>query len=153
MPMDGWCLKPGRPRQGGCGSIPLMGALAAKQVSRSEAKDQYVRFLTEARKHPLPTGKSELLGVTVNYKLTVTGFRGRTVRVRWELRRPRGGELPNQWLNKQPPRSWVGEADTDSVSPNVWIPLPVTKGWFFVRLIAEKEDGTPLVRADTTKFQ
>jgi len=43
-----------RDRPGGeeC-SIPLMGALAAKQVSRSEAKDQYVRFLTEARNDQL----------------------------------------------------------------------------------------------------
>jgi hypothetical protein len=133
--------------------IPLMATLAAKEVSPSEATDQLVRFFTEVRKRSLPAGRSEPLGVTVNYKLTVTGFRGRTVRVRWQLHRPGGGELPNQWLTKQRPVSWVGEADTDSVSPNLWIPLPTTKRRFFVRLIAEDEDGTPLDRANTEKFQ
>jgi hypothetical protein len=134
-------------------AIPLMATLGEKDVSPSEAADQLVKFFTEVRKHPLSTSRSEPLGVTVNYKLTVTGFRDRTVRVRWELHRPGGGELPHEWLRKQRPASWVGEADTDSVSPNLWIPLPVTSGRFFVRLIAEDENGSPLDRANTRKFQ
>jgi hypothetical protein len=133
--------------------IPLMAMLAAEDVSPSETADQLVKFFTEVRKHPLPTGKSEPLGVAVNYKLTVTGFRDRMVRVRWELHRPEGGELPQEWISKQRPTSWVGEADTDSVSPNLWVPLPVTSGPFFIRLIAEDEDDSPLDRANTRKFQ
>jgi hypothetical protein len=132
--------------------IPLFFKVATEEASQSEAVNQLVKFFKDVRKRPLSSGSGEPLGVTVNYKLTVAGFRDRTVFVRWELHRPRG-ELPPGWLRKQRPAGWVGEADTDSVSPNLWIPLPAKRGPFFVRLIAEDEDGTPLDRANTGTFQ
>ena len=91
--------------------------------------------------------------MTVNYKLTMTGFRGEAVRVRWELHRPGGGGLPHDWLRKQRPATWEAEADQDSVSPNVWVPLPPEGGKLFVRLIAEDEDGVPVGRSNTPRFQ
>jgi hypothetical protein len=124
-----------------------------EETSPSEDAEQLVTFFKEVKKRPLSTGEREPLGIAVNYKLTATGFRDQTIFVRWELHRRGGGELPYEWLRKQPPAGWVGEADTDSVSPNLWIPLPVTSGPFFVRLIAENENGSPLDRANSPKFQ
>ena len=132
-----------------------MKALAFKSPGQSpgEVAEQLVKFFKEVRKRQLKSGVSQPLGVTVNYKLTMTGFRGRAVRVRWELHRQGGGGLPHDWLKKQRPARWEAEADQESVSPNVWVPLPHTKGPLFVRLIAEDEDGVPLARSNTPRFQ
>jgi hypothetical protein len=132
-----------------------MKALAFKAPGQSPAEvaDQLVKFFKEVRKRKLPTGVSQPLGVIVNYKLTVTGFRGEAVRVRWELHRQGGGGLPHEWLKKQRPARWEAEADQDSVSPNLWVPLPPASGPLFVRLIAEDEDGVPLARSNTPRFQ
>lgn len=128
-------------------------ALKLAGESPSEAAEQLAAYFTEVRKRQVSPGASQPLGVTVNYKLTVTGFRRRTVRVRWELHRGGGGQLPFEWLRKQRPISLVGEADRDSVSPNLWVPMPIGKGPFFIRLIVENEDGVPLDRANTPRFQ
>ena len=132
-----------------------MKALAFKAPGQSSAEvaKQLVEFFKEVRKRKLSTGVSQPLGVTVNYKLTMTGYRGRTVRVRWELHRRGGGGLPHEWLQKQRPANWEAEANQDSVSPNLWVPLPPTSGPLFVRLIAEDEDGVPLARSNTPRFQ
>jgi hypothetical protein len=118
-----------------------------------ELGELFVKFFKEVRKRTLPTGVRQPLGVAVNYKLTMTGFRGEAVRVRWELHRQGGGGLPQDWLKKQRPESWEAEADQYSVSPNVWVPLPPAGRPLFVRLIAEDEDGVPLARSNTRRFQ
>jgi hypothetical protein len=118
-----------------------------------ELGELFVKFFKEVRKRTLPTGVRQPLGVAVNYKLTMTGFRGEAVRVRWELHRQGGGGLPQDWLKKQRPESWEAEADQYSVSPNVWVPLPPAGRPLFVRLIAEDEDGVPLARSNTRRFK
>jgi hypothetical protein len=127
-------------------------AFKAPEESPGEVADRLVKFLKEVRKRKLDTGVSQPLGVIVNYKLTMTGYRGHMVHVRWELHR-QGGGLPHEWLKRQRPASWEAEADQDSVSPNVWVPLPPERGPLFVRLIAEDEDGVPLARSNTRRFQ
>ena len=128
-------------------------AFKAPEESPAEVAERLVKFLKEVRKRKLETGVSQPLGVIVNYKLTTTGYRGHTVHVRWELHRQGGGGLPHDWLKRQRPASWEAEADQDSVSPNVWVPLPPQRGPLFVRLIAEDEDGVPLARSNTPRFQ
>ena len=103
-----------------------MKALAFKAPGQSSAEvaERLVEFFKEVGKRKLETGVSQPLGVTVDYKLTMTGYRGQTVHVRWELHRRGGGGLPHEWLQRQRPGNWEAEANQDSVSPNLWVPLP-----------------------------
>ena len=98
------------------------------------------------------TDGNEPLGVTVYYRISVTGFRDRNVDVRWELHRPNGPKLPFAWLRNQRAALFKGEAERDSASPHFWIPLPEGIGPFFVRLTALDEDGVPLAHARTPTF-
>jgi hypothetical protein len=128
-------------------------AFKAPEESAAEVAERLVKFFKEVRKRQLTSGVAQPLGVIVNYKLTVKGYRGRVVRVRWQLYREDGGGLPQDWLKRQRPESWEAEADQDSVSPNVWVPLPPSRGPFYVRLIAEREDGVRLASRQTTTFE
>jgi hypothetical protein len=123
------------------------------QVSQAEVAEQLVSLLTGTRMQMLPSGMRQPLGVTVNYRISLTGFRGRKVDVRWELHRPGGGQLPQDWLKAQRAALLEGEADKDSASPSFWVPLPAIEGPFFIRVTATDEDGVRLARKDTSHFR
>jgi hypothetical protein len=123
------------------------------QVIQAKVTEQVVELLAGTRTLELPSGGVQPLGVTVNYKISLTGFRGRKVDVRWALHRPGGGQLPQDWLKGQRAALLEGEADKDSASPSFWVPLPATvEGPFFVRLTVTNDAGVPLDREDTEPF-
>jgi hypothetical protein len=123
------------------------------EVSQAEAAEQLVSLLTGSRLQLLSSGMRQPVGVTVNYRISLTGFRGRKVDVRWELHRAGGGILPHEWLKDQRAALLEGEAEKDSASPSFWVPLPAIQGPFFIRLTANDEDGVNLARADTSHFR
>jgi hypothetical protein len=123
------------------------------QVSQAKVAEQVAELLAGTRTLELPSGAVQPLGVTVNYKISLTGFRGRKVDIRWALHRPGGGQLPQDWLKGQRAALLEGEADKDTASPSFWVPLPATvEGPFFLRLTVTNDAGVPLDRADTETF-
>jgi hypothetical protein len=99
-------------------------------------------------------GRVEPVGAVVNYNITLTGFLGHRVQVRWSLRRAgSGAQVPLEWLKDRPFRWLKGEAEKDSASDSLWVPLPDFQGRFFVRLAVYDEDGVRLDYADTSPFR
>jgi hypothetical protein len=107
------------------------------------------RLLAASRMQAIAGGKVVPVGVTVNYDVSLTGFRGHTVTVRWSLHRLAGGTLPLDWLRSEAAKRLRGEADKDSASDSFWVPLPRMGAPFFVRLELYDEDGVRLTYRDT----
>jgi hypothetical protein len=92
------------------------------------------KLLAATRMEPVEGGESPV-GVTVNYNVALTGFRGRRVTVRWSLHRvPTGKQVPLEWLKNEPIHWLEGQAEKDTASDSFWIPIPKIGGPFFVRL-------------------
>ena len=99
------------------------------------------------------TDQLQPLGVAVNFNISLTGFQGETVDVRWSMYRASGGRpLQPFWARGQRVLWLEGEADTDSGSDDFWVPVPKFKGSFFVRVSAHDEDGDRLDYEDTETF-
>jgi hypothetical protein len=95
------------------------------------------------------TEAGQPLGVIVNYGITLTGFVGQRVVVRWTLWSLHHGPgtvsaLPEQWLQNRPIETLIGEATGDSAFPEFWIPIPVDPGPFEVELGAYDTSGVRL---------
>ena len=125
----------------------------SEDSSPSELAERLLEILEETRTQETESGADEPVGVTVNYRISLTGFDGREVDVRWELHRPGGPMLPHEWLKNQRAGLLRGEAEKDSASPYFWIPLPHEPGPFFIRLTARDEEGDIIARADTGRFR
>jgi hypothetical protein len=123
------------------------------EVNPATVKRQLVKLLASTRTLASGGGKVQPVGVTVNYNVSLTGFRGRTVTVRWSLYSAEGGVVPRDWLRNRPIRWLKGEAEKDSASDSFWVPLPKIGGRFFVRIGLYKEDGVRLDYADTEEFE
>ena len=116
--------------------------------------EQLTKILTGIRTEPLPSGQTQPVGMTVNYKITLTGFRGRIAVVRWGLHRRTGGKVPPPWLKSQVASRLKGEAEKDTATPQIWVPLlPKDKGSFFIRLEVFNELGERLDFKDTPDFR
>jgi hypothetical protein len=116
-------------------------------VNQAAVADKLVELFTEVK-----VTSGEPVGAVVNYKIFLTGFRGKTVEVRWGLHRPGGAPLPHNWLKNQRAQLLEGEADKDSATFDFWIPLPKGPGPFFVRLTVRDLNGVSLERVDTPRF-
>jgi hypothetical protein len=107
------------------------------------------RLLAASRLEATTGGKVVPVGVTVNYDVSLTGFRGRRVTVLWSLYSRNGGTLPSDWLRNEPATWLKGEVDKDSASDSFWVPLPKMEGPLFVRLGIYDEDGVRLTYRDS----
>ena len=124
------------------GSGALVGAKALLKVLR------------ETRARPVAGGRTEPLGVTVNFDLTLEGFKGRRTEVRWSLYEAGAdARVPRDWLLNR--RVLVARADaaSDRASGEFWVPLPRQRGPFFVRLSVYDDRGGRLARADSKSFR
>lgn len=126
---------------------------AAAGVSAGTIANRLGKLLAEARMAQT-AGQRVPMGVTVNYDITLTGFRGRKVVVRWSLfslsaQRP----VPRDWLNDEPVRWLQGEATKDSASDSFWIPLPKLHGPFYVRVGVFNDHDVRLDFANSAPFQ
>ena len=81
-PLEEVCVTgPHKPACGLSSTVTFMKV--ADDADPAEVADRLVEVLSETR-----TESREAVGVTVNYRISVTGFRNRRVDVRWELHRP-----------------------------------------------------------------
>jgi hypothetical protein len=109
--------------------------------------------LRSTRTRSAGSGKRrEPLGVAVTFDLTLEGFKGRKVEVRWSLYRG-GGRVATPWLKDHPVLSVKGEADVDRASPEFWVPLPKQRARYFVAIEVFDDKGTKLTRKKTTPFR
>jgi hypothetical protein len=123
-----------------------------EDASPTEMAEELVEILTGTRTVETDPGVREPIGVTVGYRLSLTGFDGEDVEVRWELYRRGGPSLPHDWLQDQLADRLRAEAEKDSASSYFWIPLPEEPGPFFVRLSVLDDDGALLDQLDTPSF-
>jgi hypothetical protein len=127
---------------------------SSTEVSPVQIGTRLAKLLAGTRTHEIAQGKVEPMGVTVNYNVSLKGFRGRKVDVRWSLYDANGGhKVPRDWLRDQDIRWWKGEAEKDSASDSFWVPLPKISGPFFIRVGVYDEDGVRLDFKDTPSFQ
>jgi hypothetical protein len=112
------------------------------------------KLLAATRTQTSVGGEAQLVGVDVNYNVSLTGFRGRKVSVRWSLHRVSGDLLAqHEWLKEQPFRWLTGEADNDFASDEFWVPLPKVGGPFYVGLALYDDDGVRLDYKRSPHFQ
>jgi hypothetical protein len=126
------------------------------EVIPDEFASRLAKLLAGTRMNPASPGGGEVepVGVTVNYNVSLTGFRGHRVSVRWSLYRAAAGvQVPRDWLRDQPVRWLEGEADKDAASDRFWVPLPKIEGPFFVRVGVFDQDDIRLDYADTSPFR
>jgi hypothetical protein len=98
--------------------------------------------------------RRELVGVAVQFGVTLTGFRGDTADVRWSLHSAGTGvRLPDPWLREQRALLLRGEAGRDTASGEFWVPVPRRRGPFFIRIGVYDDDRTRLDFADTPSFR
>jgi hypothetical protein len=129
---------------------------SSAQVDAATVANRLKKLFAAIRTQEVPSGgaRVEPVGVAVNYNITLTGFRGHKVQVRWSLHRAgSGAQVPREWLRNRPFRWLKGEAERDSASDSLWVPLPDFQGPFFVRLGVYDEDGVRLDYADTSRFR
>lgn len=120
-----------------------------REVDEETVAEQLGALLIATRTRPVSGNSVQPVGVTVNFNVSLTGFKGRTVAVRWSLHHAGGGRVAREWLRNQPALWLVGEAERDSAGSDFWVPLPKTKGPFFVQVGVYDEDGVRLDFAET----
>jgi hypothetical protein len=99
-------------------------------------------------------GKRQMVGVTVNFKISMTGFDDGTADIRWSLYSAKSGvPVPRDWLRFRRALSLRGEAEKDSASSEFWVPVPKATGPFFIRIGVYDEHDTRLDYADTPHFR
>lgn len=98
---------------------------------------------------PDQAGKRPLMGVDVNFRISMTGFEGRSAVVHWSLHHVdgAGGAVPEAWFDRRV-LEVEAEADKDMASPEFWVPLPRHEGPFVVRVSVYHGD-TRLVAQDS----
>ena len=130
--------------------------LTAQDVSTRLVQEQLAKVFRGTRTAPAQSdpSKRDLVGVTINFNVSLTGFDGESADVRWSLysksaQRP----VPRDWLRNQRALLLRGEAEKDNGSGEFWVPIPAVKGPFFIRIGVYDADGTRLDYADTPTFQ
>ncbi|HET7855958.1 MAG TPA: hypothetical protein VFL41_05825 [Gaiellaceae bacterium] len=125
---------------------------APREVSAEVIAEQLGKLLAGTRTRPEGSGDVQPVGVTVNFNVSLTGFRGRKVAVRWSLYGVDGAPVPRGWLRSQPALWLIGEAEKDTASDDFWVPLPKGEGRFYVRVAVVDEDGHRLDFRNTGPF-
>jgi hypothetical protein len=139
----------------GMNSVGVAGGVVTEDGSQTGAStatiaDRMALILAGTRTRAADEGRAQLLGATVNFDVTLRGFRDRKAAVGWSLFDARaGGPPPPVWLKGQVALWLEGQAQTDSGSGTFWVPLPESQGPFFVRVAIYDEDGDRLDYEDT----
>ena len=92
-------------------------------------------------------------GIAVNFVAEIQGYKDKECQLRWSL-------FDATTQTRYPDRRWsnvvagplVPESSNDRASRDVWIPVPDTRGQYFVRLELYDPDGSRLDYADSSAF-
>ena len=94
-----------------------------------------------------------MVGVTVNYNVTMKGFEDDTVEIRWSLYSAKSSvPVPQDWLRTRTALTLQGQAPEDSGGDPFWVPIPRRQGRYFIRVSVHDENDTRLDYADTPRF-
>jgi hypothetical protein len=102
-------------------------------VDPAIAADRVLQVLRDARR--APTAEQEPLGVVVNADLELVGLRGKPVELSWSMWQMGGDvRLHGDWLNSNLAYRLEAATDSDTVSIDLWVPLPSQPGPYFVEV-------------------
>ncbi|HVL31344.1 MAG TPA: hypothetical protein VM299_03855 [Solirubrobacteraceae bacterium] len=146
----------------GCGLTSLQMRMeiadedgAVGDVSTQTVARRLAQVFRGTRTRPATTDptRRELVGVTVNFNVAMTGLRGDTADVRWSLYSGRRTvRVPRPWLRNQRALLLRADAERESASGEFWVPIPQARGPFFIRIGVYAGD-TRLDYADTPRFR
>jgi hypothetical protein len=131
-----------------------VGQVAVRSLDRgrhlvppSDAARDVVKHLKNVRTNKV----GEELGVQVMADFKLTGLRGQSVVVSWEiLQLLQGGRpgLSGAWLNRTPVSELVPSTDHDTTTVPLWVPLPQPQGPYIIRVHLTL-GPSPLASADS----
>jgi hypothetical protein len=139
--------------------LPLIAAASinaqGNRVGAQVAEDRLVELLRSTRTvfaGSGGTGHREPVGVEVTFLVELEGLRGEDVYVRWSIHEAGSmHRLFGKWLATNVAYRLKVNSDDTTRTRNIWVPLPRTKGPFFVRLYVASE-GDILSFYDTKRF-
>lgn len=92
--------------------------------------------------------------MTVDFNVQLTGFRGKTVDIRWELLADGGdAKVPSALSGRERVLLLKGEADKDTAGDEFWVPMPRAKGPYVIRIGVYDKKNTRLDFAVTDPFR
>lgn len=127
----------------------------ATSVSPAKAERRLTAIFAATRTRPARSdpSKRELIGITVDFNVQLTGFRGQTVDIRWELLTNGGdAEVPRALSGRERVLLLKGQADKDTAGDEFWVPMPKAKGPYIIRVGVYNQDNTRLDFAVTEPF-
>jgi hypothetical protein len=123
---------------------PTTSAAAAKRQIATLKKLRTTRVKGHRKPQPV--------GVVVVANIDLSGLRGKPVLLSWSMWRSGGGQrLYGDWLNQQLAYRIEATSDHDTASVDFWIPLPRSKGPYFVQSQLAI-GGTTLASSDSRSF-
>jgi hypothetical protein len=113
--------------------------------------DRVLKILRDAR---TVGGGQEPVGVLVSADIELTGLHDKPVMLTWSMYQAAGEtRLHGDWLNSNLAYRLQARTNRDTTSVDLWIPLPLSAGSYFVRVDLIREDGSPLARAESEPFE
>jgi hypothetical protein len=122
-------------------------------VEPAVAAERVLQVLHDARTTQ-STGEEppEPLGVVVSSDVELIGLRGTPVTLSWEMWQTGGAvRLHGDWLNSNLAYRLQAVTDHDTVTIDMWVPLPKPPGPYFVR-VDINSGNTRLASADSEPF-
>jgi hypothetical protein len=123
-------------------------------VTPETAAERVLKILKDARRAPGNPAKGgrQPLGVVIRTDLELSGLRGKPVLLSWSMWESKGAsQLFGDWLNTNFAYRILATTEHDSVSLDMWIPLPHRHGSYFVRTALTINDAD-LASADSDTF-
>lgn len=136
----------------------MQALIASPSVGAAPAADEPVsaaavlEMFEQTRTVP-SGGKTEPVGVTVDFDVGAVGYKGDRLDVRWSMfSASTKRRVPRPWLRNRRALLLEPEADDDKGSGSFWVPLPRGDGRWFVRVSLYDKRGQRITYADTEKF-
>lgn len=130
-------------------------------VDPAVAAERVLQVLRDARTTAAPdpdaadndVADPEPLGVVVNADIELVGLRGKPVALSWSMWQTGGDvRLHGDWLNSNLAYRLEAVTDSDTVSIDLWVPLPRPPGPYFVQVDLTAE-GARLHSAHSEPFE
>jgi hypothetical protein len=124
-----------------------------KPITSAAAAKRQITLLKALRTTRVKgTRKRQPVGVVVVANMDLSGLRGKSILLSWSMWRQGGGQrLYGDWLNESLAYRMKATSDHDTASVDFWIPLPKSRGPFFIQSRLAIGDST-LATADTRSF-